>query len=176
MTNITTAAELREKIQSKRYSTFTFPVLEITIQYRKPDLLKLSLNKSLPGAIADAVITSYKEALNGVDRQEYEKRLKSQKREADLELVKDMATKGYTLLSELTTSHKILDVPESDPENNLIAWADIPEEDAIAFILNLMEKAQFSKTKQGGEISTEEVVEFPDGKQVGKRTTAGKGR
>ncbi len=174
MTNITSAAELREKIQSKRYDTFTFPVLEITVKYRKPDLLKLSFNKSLPGAIADAVIGSYKEAMSGVDPEEYKKRLAANKTEADEDLVRDMSTKGYILLSELCTSHKIMDVPESDPENGLIAWSDIPEEDSIAFILNLLNKAQVSTTAQGGEISTEEIIDFPDSPKVPKRDTARK--
>lgn len=174
--NITSADELRQKIEEKRYDYFTFPVLDITIKYRKPDLLKLSFNNSLPSALAAIVINSYKEAVGGTDMEEYQKKHKDQKLEADDDLVKDLDTKGYILLSELAVSHRFLDVEQSDPENNLIAWKDVPEEDAIAFLLNLINKAQVAKTATGGEVSGSDIASFPDSKRVSKRNTAGKGR
>lgn len=172
--NITTGQELRDKIEAKRYDTFTFPILEITIKYRKPDLLKLSLSNALPGAMADAVISAYKEAMSGADMEEYKTKLESKKPEADENLVKDIASKGFTLLGQLCVSHKIMDVQESDPDNNLIAFSDIPEEDAIAFLLNLLNKAQNAKTETGGEVSVDEITTFSDSGRVSKRNSVSK--
>lgn len=176
MSNITTGQELRDKIEAKRYDTFTFPVLEITIKYRKPDLLKLSLTNSLPAAMADAVITGYQEVMSGTDPTAYKDKVQDKKVDVSVDLVKDVSNKSYVLLSELCVSHKILDVPLSDTDNNLIAWCDIPEEDAIAFLVNLINKAQVAQTTSGGEISSGEIVEFPDGKPMPKRNSTSKGR
>jgi hypothetical protein len=171
---ITSGSALREKIEAKRYDYFTFPILDITIKYRKPDLLKLSLNKSLPQAMADAVITAYKEAVGGADMAGYVKDAANKKLEADDSLIKDMDEKGYLLLQQLCVSHSILNVDESDFDTvpiPLIAWHDIPEEDAIAFLLSLIQRAQTGKTESGGEISAEEITDFPDGERSAKRST-----
>lgn len=175
MTKITTAAEeLREKIESKRYDTFTLPTLEITVKYRKPDLLKLSYDKALPAALADIVIDSYKSVAAGIDQDVIKKKAETAKLEADDTFLKELSSKGYNLLSVLVVSHKIMDVAESDPENLLISWQDIPEEDSIAFLIHLLNKAQTGKTAEGGEVSYEEIKEFPDSKRSTKRSTAGK--
>lgn len=174
MTQITTASELRDKIQSKRYDTFTLPVLDITVQYRKPDLLKLSFDKALPAALADVVIDAYKDIANGVDEATFKKKAASTKLNTDETFLKELSSKGYVLLSELVTSHKIMDVAESDPDNLLISWRDVPEEDAIAFLVNLLNKAQVGKTQDGGEISYEEIKNFPDSGGVAKRRPARK--
>lgn len=174
MNKITTADELREKIEAKRYDTFTLPVLEITVKYRKPDLLKLSFDKALPAALADMVIDAYKDIASGVDEATFRDKASTTKLDADDTFLKELSSKGYVLLSELVVSHKIMDVAESDPDNLLISWHDIPEEDSIAFLVNLLNKAQVGQTKDGGEISYEEVQNFPDGGRGTKRRTAGK--
>lgn len=174
MNEITQGSALREKIESRRYDTFTFPILDITIKYRKPDLLKLSLNKSLPLAMASAIISAYKEAVGGADMEEYAKEAANQKFNADDAMIKDLSEKGYTLLQELSESHVFLDVQQSDFEAQpkaVIAWKDVPEEDAIAFLLNLIQKAQVGKTKSGGEVSAEDITSFSDGKRSAKRST-----
>lgn len=173
---ITSVEELRQKIESKRYDYFTFPVLDITVKYRKPDLLKLSLNKSLPLFIADAVIESYKEAVGGTDMAEYQQKKLAEGIKADDQLVEDLSKKGYELLSSLCESHAIKDVPESDFDTTppLIAWKDVPEEDSIAFLLNLINRAQVGTTKSGGEVASEDVTTFPDGERKPKRSTVRK--
>lgn len=173
---VTSAEEIQRKIEEKRYSYFTFPVLEITIKYRKPDLLKLSFNKSLPAVMAGQIIDAYKQSANGVDMNAYRDKVLDKKLEADDDLVKDLGQKGYNLLKELCVSHKVLDVPQSDFVNEVIAWVDIPEEDAIAFLLNLINASQTTETQYGGEISEAEITSFPEGEQVPKRDIAGKGR
>lgn len=177
-TQITQASELQAKIEAKRYDHFTFPVLEITIKYRKPDLLKLSFNNQLPAIMADMVIESYREAIDGTDMKAYQEKVKGKKLKADNDLVKGLGEKGYTLLSELCVSHKIMNVPESDFAAQplpLISWNDVPEEDAIAFLFNLINRAQVTTT-DGGEISGGEIASFPDGEQVTKRDPVGKSR
>lgn len=176
MNQITTGSSLRDKIEAKRYDHFTFPVLDVTIKYRKPDLLKLSLNKSLPQAMANAVIDAYKEAVGGSDMEGYAKEAANKKLEADDTLIKDVDEKGYALLEELCTSHKIMDVPASDFETNppLISYKDIPEEDAIAFLLHVIQRAQTGTTVSGGEISSTEITDFPDNGRSAKRGNAGK--
>lgn len=174
MTNITTAVQLREKIEAKRYDTFTLPVLDITIKYRKPDLLKLSFDKALPAALADVVIDSYKSVAGGMDEAAFKKKAENTHLEADDTFLRELSNKGYGLLSELVVSHKIMDVAESDPDNLLISWKDIPEEDSIAFLVNLLNKTQTAQTADGGEISYKEVESFPDGGGKPKRRTAGK--
>jgi hypothetical protein len=175
----TPASELADKIEQKRYDTFTFPILDITIKYRKPDLLKLSFNNSLPSALAAVVVNGYKEAVGGADLNEYKEQLKDTKIDVNDALIKDIGTKGYQLLKELSVSHKFLDVPESDFNSvpiPIIAWVDVPEEDAIAFLLNLISRGQVAQTATGGEISMEDVTSFPSGGSVPERNTDGKRR
>lgn len=174
MNKITTADELRNKIESKRYETFTLPTLDVTVKHRKPDLLKLSFNKHLPGALADLVIASYKAVAGGTDAETLKEQAKNAKVDVDDTFLRELSDKGYTLLSELVISHKILNVEESDPENLLISWNDIPEEDSIAFLMHLLNKAQTAETADGGEISMKEIEDFPDGGRGTKRRTAGK--
>lgn len=172
MTNISTAADLRQKLESRRYGYFTFPILDITIKYRKPDLIKLSLNNSLPQFLAEQVIGAYKAQVEG-RAEEFQAGLAERKIDVDDELLRQLHDKGYNLLSELCISHKIMDVRESDPENNLIAWVDIPEGDAMAFVLNMIQAAQVSQTETGGEVSLEDTVTFPDAERGRKRRPAG---
>lgn len=171
---VTSASELATKIEAKRYDYFDFPTLEITIKYRKPDLLKLSLNKSLPLFIADAVISSYKEAVGGSDMAEYQEKKAKEGIKADDQMIGDLATKGYNLLSDLCESHAIKDVPESDFTTTppLISWKDVPEEDTIAFLLSLIQKAQTGTTKSGGEVTSDDVTTFPDSERKSKRSSA----
>jgi hypothetical protein len=174
MTNqITPAADLAAKIEAKRYDYFTFPILEITIKYRKPDILKLALNKALPAVMASAVIRAYKANVEGRTK-EVQAELASEKVEATDEFLGQLEDRGYLLLKELCVSHKILDVPQSDFENSVISWTDIPEEDAMAFLLNLIKKAQNAANAQGGEMSGEDIVEFPDGGRSTKRSSTSK--
>jgi hypothetical protein len=173
MTNITNAAQLREKL-TKRYDTFTLPVLDITVKYRRPDLLKLSFDKALPAALADVVIDSYKSIAGGMSESDFKKKVADTQLKADDTFLRELSTKGYDLLSKLVVSHKIMNVEESDPDNLLISWNDIPEEDSIAFLVNLLNKAQTAETQDGGEISYEEVKTFPDGRGKSKRSTVGK--
>lgn len=171
LNNVTSAEELQAKIEGKMYDYFTFPVLDITIKYRRPDLLKLSFNDSLPNAVASLVIDSYKKNIEGISPAEYKKSLKDNKIEADDALVKDLSVKGYKLLATLSVSHRIMDVEESDFSNNVLSWNDVPEEDAIAFIFHIINKAQTADAP-GGETSNEDVINFPDGKRRAKRNLA----
>lgn len=172
---VTTADVLKQKIQDNRFDLFTLPILEVTIKYRKPDLLKLSLNNSLPTAMADSVVEAYKEALGGTDYEEYQRTAAEREIKPNKELVEDVSKKGYNLLEKLCVSHKILDVPESDPDNDLIAWDDIPEEDAISFLINVLNKAQTARTKDGGEMSAEDITTFPGKRRSNKRSIPGEG-
>lgn len=177
MNNITTGQDLAAKIEANRYDFFTFPKLEITVKYRKPDLLKLSINKSLPAAMAAAVIEAYKEAVGGADMAEYAKQAESKKLEPDDELVSDLSQKGYILLNNLVVSHKIMDVPESDVNAEpvpLISYNDVPEEDSIAFLMHLIQKAQEARTQSGGIVTSEDVTTFSNTKRSTKRRTSGK--
>lgn len=170
-TQVTSGQALRDKIESKRYEYFTFPVLEITVKYRKPDLLKLSFNNSLPAVLADAVIDAYKESVNGTDAAEYREKIKNKNLEADNDIVKDLRDKGYKLLEDLVTSHRILNVPESDLDNNIISWDDVPENDALAFVFHLMNKAQEVDT-EGGTVSANDIETFPNRQRKSKRNLA----
>lgn len=176
MNNISTADEFRQKIEANRYGFFTFPQLDVTIKYRMPDLLKLSLNNQLPSFLAEQVIAGYKSFVNGTT-QDFLDELKTQHVDVSDDLVKELATKGYKLLTELCVSHKIMDVPESDFDVQpipLVAWSDIPENDSIAFTTHLMVANQTVKTKDGGEMSTTDIADFPDGQRVKKRRTVRK--
>lgn len=168
---VTSAAEMQQKIEERRYAYFVLPSLDVTIKYRKPDLLKLSFNNSLPSMMAESVIAAYRANVEG-HAESYLTELKEKRITADDTLLKELSEKGYELLKELCSSHKILNVPQSDFENNIISWLDIPEEDAIAFLINLLEKAQKIATAQGGEVSADDITTFPDGKRGGKRNTA----
>jgi hypothetical protein len=177
--NTTSADELRQRIEEKRYNYFTFPVLNITIKYRRPDLLKLSFNNSLPSALAAVVIEGYKEAVGGTTIEDYQQKMQDKKIETNDELIKDLGKKGYTLLSELSVSHKFMDVPESDFDASpiaLISWVDVPEEDAIAFLMHIIQRAQVAKNASGGETSNEDVASFPDSRPVPQRNSTGKSR
>jgi hypothetical protein len=169
---ITTASELEAKIAGLD-NYFTLPILDVTIKYRRPDLLKLSLNNHLPSVMAAAVIESYKEAVGGADLQAYRESLKEKKIEADDKLIGDLSTKGYNLLKDLCVSHKILDVEQSDPANNLISWRDIPEEDAMSFLVHIINSTQKVQTRDGGEMSLEDITDFPEGVRKSKRSNAG---
>ncbi len=85
----------------------------------------------------------------------------------------DLTQKGYNLLTELCISHTILD-GQSDFENNVISWKDIPEEDALAFLLSLIQKVQTTYTKKGGEVTSTDVTDFPDGERITKRSSSRK--
>lgn len=173
---VTTADVLAQKIEEKRYSYFTFPILEVTIKYRNPDLLKLSLNKTLPTFIADAVIESYKESIGGGDLEKFQEEKLKNGIDANDEVVQDLSKKGYELLSTLCVSHAILNVPESDLAAQpvpLVAWKDIPEEDSIAFLLALIQRSHVAKTDNGGEVTLNDVTEFPEGKRKSKRVSVG---
>lgn len=173
MNNLTSLADIAAQVEAKRYNEFTFPVLGITIKYRKPDVLQLALNKSLPGVMADAVIKAYKANFEGRG-EEFQAEMKAEKISADDKLLTELRQSGYTLLGTLCDNLKIMDVPKSDVENSVLCWNDIPEEDAIAFVLTLINRANTSATNTGGEVSGEEIVTFPDNKRVPKRNSARK--
>src|SRR6476646_10294294 len=103
----TSLEELKSKIEANRYDYFTLPVLQITVKYRRPDLLKLSISKSLPGAMADAIIRAYKEAVGGANMEEYAATAKNDITPDDT-LLQEIDKKGYLLLSELVVSHKFM--------------------------------------------------------------------
>lgn len=169
-------AELKSKIEANRYDFYTLPVLDITIKHRKPDLLKLSYNNDLPASMAATIIDAYKEAVGGTNMEEYMSSA-SDKITSDDNLVKDLSVKGYVLLQKLSVSHRFIDVPESDLEAQpvpLISWNDVPEEDAISFLMHLLQQAQKAKTVDGGEITSEEVSTFPEGKRGANRRPASK--
>lgn len=170
MNTISTADDFRQKVQANRYGLFTFPQLGTTIEFRMPDLLKLSFNNSLPAFLAEQVIAAYKAHVSG-NSSNFLEELKSKQPEVDDDLIKDLAGKGYQLLSNLCVSHKIMDVPESDfkTEPALISWNDIPENDAIAFTTHLLTAGQSVDTKEGGEMSAEDIVSFPDSPRSKKR-------
>lgn len=162
----------KQRIQETMRYYFTFPILGVQIEYRRPDLLKLSYNNYLPSAIAVSVIDAYKEAIGGTDMEEYQAKIANQKHEANDELVKDLSAKGYVLLSELCISQRIMDVPQSDLDNGVVSWNDIPEEDAMAFLMHVVKSAQVARTKSGGEVSAEDITTFPDEGRVTKRNTS----
>lgn len=172
MTNVTTAETLAEKIERVQGNYFTLPILDVTIKYRRPDLLKLSLNNELPAVMAAAVIDSYKQAVGGADLQAYQDKIKDKKIDANEGLLEDLSKKGYDLLKNLCVSHKIWDVEESDPANNLIAWKDVPEEDAMAFLVHLINSIQNIKTNDGGEVTLDDLTTFPDSKRKSQRGNA----
>jgi hypothetical protein len=172
---ITSIEEAKRLIGERQYRVFTFPILGITFKYRRPDMLKLSLSGSLPTAMAEIIIDAYKTQMNGGSVEDFTESHKSLKN-IDDDLLKELRGKGYGLLRDLVTSHKVLDVPESDLDTGVISWQDIPEEDAMAFMLHLINAAQMSATADGGEVSVAEVTNFPDKKQVSKRNTSGKNR
>jgi hypothetical protein len=171
--NISTSADIKQKIEERRYGYFTFPTLEFTIKYRNPDLIKLSLNGSLPAFLADQVIGAYKANIEGTTEQ-FKESLRKQKVEADDKLLQELRDRGYNLLEELSYSHRIMNVPESDLDNNIISWDDIPEMDAMAFVMHLVGEAQKSQTETGGEVSTDDIITFPDGRGGDKRRIARK--
>jgi hypothetical protein len=172
---ITSIEEAKRLIGERQYRVFTFPILGITFKYRRPDMLKLSLSGSLPTAMAEVIIDAYKTQMNGGSMEDFTETHKSLKN-VDEELLKELRGKGYGLLRDLVTSHKMLEVPESDVDNNIISWNDIPEEDAMSFMLHLIDAVQTSATADGGEVSVKEVTNFPNKKQVSKRNTTGKNR
>lgn len=165
MSNVTNFEEAKRLLNQNRFLTFTLPTLQITIEYRKPDLVKLAMRKALPSFMADAVLKAYKAQLAG--REVTEDNLPNFE---DDNVVTEIHEKGYTLLSELTTSLIIKDVPNSDLDNGLLAFIDIPEVDAMAFLIHLIQEAR----TQGGEVSYEETIDFPDGEQSGKRSSSRK--
>lgn len=172
--NLPTAAELEAKVLKTRYAYFTLPTLDIQIKYRKPDLLKLSFNHTLPQILADNIIKAYKAQVAGDDAEAVIADAKGL--QITDEVVAELAPKGYLLLKELCVSLKILDVPQSDFSNEILAWVDIPENDALAFLMHLIGQAQVSETATGGEVTLEDVNSFPDGKRGSKRRASGHGR
>lgn len=166
MTQITDKEIAKENLAKLR-EYFTFPTLNITIQYRRPDILKLSYNNALPTLMADAVIKSYKAKVEG--RTE-ENAFDTTNFEATPEFLIELREKGYVLLEKQCTSHKILKVPESDIDNDVISWDDIPEEDAMAFLMHVINRTEVTNTS-GGEVSVKEVTSFPDSKRKSKRGT-----
>src|SRR5690606_27387451 len=132
--------DLQARIAEKNYLTFTFPVLNITVQHRRPNLLSLSIDGSLPAALADAVIKAYKGTFNGENLTELQQKMAEQN-QIDEKAIADFRNKGYKLLTELVVSPKIMDVPESDFSTNppLVSWKDIPEEDALAFVMHIFQ-------------------------------------
>lgn len=171
MTNVTSASDFEARVEAKRYSYFTLPVLEVSVKYRKPDVLKLALTHSLPTAISDQVIKVYKAGMDGnVDSVRSE--VENTKIFADDNFLTEIRDKGYILLKELCVSHKILDVPQSDFSNDVVSWNDIPEEDAIAFLMHLINQANTSTTVEGGEVSKEDIETFPNSKPVKQRRNA----
>ncbi len=161
-----TSIEETKRLLEKNYNYYTFPVLGITIKHRRPDVLKLAFNQSLPEVMADMVIGAYKAKMEGREPDLPEKL------EATDEFLHDLHDKGYVLLSSLCVSHKIMDVPQSDLDNLLISWQDIPEEDAMGFIMHLISSAQTAETSAGGTVSVEEATSFPKPRRSQKRTAA----
>lgn len=178
MTNktLTPAADLQSKIEANRYDYFTLPTLDINIKYRKPNLLNLSYNNTLPAVMASQIIGAYKEAVNGKNMDEFISEVET-KISVDDQLVKELPEKGYELLKILSVSPRFMDVPESDFSAvpvPLIAYRDVPEEDAIAFLLNLFQRAESAKDVSGGDVTLSDVTEFPKGKRGTNRRTTGK--
>lgn len=169
---ITSFDEAKRLIQAKRYSEFTFPTLEISFEYRKPDILKLAYNGHLPAQMAEAVIRAYKLRLSGGDTTQFEKELADT--EVSDELLKELTEKGYLLLKDLGVTYKFLNVGQSDIDNGIFAWADVPENDAIAFLLHLLNDARNAEVEDGGEMSEDDITSFPDAKRGRKRNTVGK--
>ena len=171
---ITSKEETRRLIEERRYKYFTFPELGLTVQYRKPDMLQLALNNSLPATLADIVIESYKLQMKGADTTELQKR--GANLELDNELLTQLRGKSFEMLTNLVTSHRILNVPESDIDNDVISWKDVPEVDAMGFLMHVIYTAQTSETEGGGEVQMKDLETFPNGKQVSKRNSPRKNR
>lgn len=171
-TQPTSASEAIRLIEERRYSYFTFPTLQITIKYRNPDMLKLAMNKQLPLAMADIIIDAYKTQLAGGNVDDLQEKHKNF--EMDDQFLAEVREKGYNILSELCTSFTILDVKQSDPESGVLAWKDIPEQDAMAFLSHLMLQLQRTALAEGGETTSDEVASFPDGTRLPKRNSARK--
>lgn len=171
---LTSIEQAKRLIEERRYKYFTLPSLGLTIQYREPDMLQLALNNSLPALLADLVIEAYKIQMKGGSLDDVKKR------DADVEITNEilgeLRGKSYDIMASLCVSFKILNVPETDLDSGVISWKDIPETDAMAFLLHIINMAQNSATEGGGEVSMNDLKTFPDGKQVSKRTSSRKNR
>src|SRR5690606_11125453 len=95
----------------------------------------------------------------------------AEQNQIDEKAIADFRNKGYKLLTELVVSPKIMDVPESDFSTNppLVSWKDIPEEDALAFVMHIFQVGNKTTEDAGGEMSSADILPFSDEKQMSER-------
>jgi len=171
---VTPLKDLQKIVEEKTLLYFTFPVLTITFQYRKPNFLQLSLNGDLPGMIADAVLEGFGKVTQGKTIDEISSDVAGKEIEDQNQFVKDVRESGYALLRKLCVSYKIMDVPTSDFENGILSTNDIPEEDAMAFFAHIVNDSRVSATEDGGEITADELSTFPEQGRGKKRSASRK--
>lgn len=146
-----------EKLNKISEFTFVLPTLQEEIRYRKLDVIESSVNGQMPNYIATRVLEVMKNGLDGST-------------EADGELPKATTDDVKQILIKATeVLGKVIVEPKLDMEDIV----RIPSEDRIAWFLDAIGRSHTSETAHGGEVTANDVANFPEirgGRRNAKRS------
>ena len=141
------------KLERNNTRTFTLPVLQEQITYKRMDVIEASVNKSLPNFLASKVLETMMTSINGKSVTDEPLDLKDQD-------IQDLLVRATEIWKKLVIDPKL-------PDDKIV---EIPSEDRLAWFLNAVAESQQSETAGGGVVDAGEVATFP-GKRRNTRNT-----
>lgn len=147
------------KLEKNNIRTFTLPILQEEITYRKLDVIESSVNHSLPDFLASRVLDGMKKTLGGQQPQEVEIQLED----------KDMVD---FLVRATETWEKLV----IDPKLSMDEIVQIDAIDRIGWYGHAIAESQQAETKGGGVLTAADVETFSNeraNKRNSKRSANG---
>lgn len=148
------------KLRENSSYTFLLPSLKEEIRYKKLDVIEASIKGEMPNYIASKVLDVMKNGLDG----EQDATLEHQKSTDDD--VKQILIKATETLA------KVIIEPQLTMEEIL----EIGAEDRIAWFMDAISKSYTSATTSGGEVTANDVANFPDTTNGRKHAKRGSNR
>ena len=133
-----------EKLKKNKFRTFILPTLQEEITYTRLDTIDASINGSLPNFLTSKVLDVMKKSIKG------------EKPVEEIPDIQDSDLKDIIIrATELWKKHVV--EPKLTDEEVL----DVPAEDRMAWLFDAVFNSQTMKTEGGGELTAEEVGNFP---------------
>lgn len=135
-----------DKLKNINTRTYTLPILQEEITYKKMDVIESSINRSLPNFLASRVLETMKKAVAGQETPV------SEIPDLEDDDVRELLVKATEMWKKLVIEPKLTDEQV----------VEIPAEDRLAWFLNAVAETQQSDVRGGGVVNATEVASFPD--------------
>lgn len=162
MSEVTSLKKAKELLSKRQFILIDLPVSGITVKCKRPNMIQASINKQLPTFIADLVLDNIKTNMKyGADG---EARMKERLDKLEIEdaQISDILQSGRRLICDIAVEppFSLKDTEKANPD-------DLEDTDVFAFVNIIV------STMQGGgegQVSTTDLVEFPEPRKRAKRT------